>query len=99
MEGSPAVFSHQLHHLDNGAEFDVQSQRNRTSAGLGTYMQGGYETLYILFYRICCYFSVAFRCVNKILKHTNEPIIQNYTDKSDQTHMDADAQSALMTTL
>lgn len=45
MEGSPAVFSHQLHHLDNGAELDVQSERNRTSAGY-TYIQDVYETFF-----------------------------------------------------
>lgn len=96
MEGSPAVFSHQLHHLENGAELDVQSQRNRKSAGR-LYTQDVYETLHILFFGI--HFSVAFRCLNKIFKHTCEPIILNYTDKSDQSHLDTDPQSALMTTL
>lgn len=68
VEGSPTVFSHQLYHLDRGAELDVQSQRNRTSAGWTDCIWN------FLSYGIHCYFSVAFRCVLNIyiFKHTCE---------------------------
>lgn len=59
---------------------------------------------YRMYRKLCTFFSleplaVAFRWVKKILKHRCEPLIPNYTDKSDQSHVDADPQSALMTML
>lgn len=44
----------------------------------------------MLFYGTGCCFSVAFRCVKEIVKHTCEPIIPNYSGKSEQSHVDTE---------